>query len=280
MTILAQLVAWLNAVASALGGVVLAPVAVLPGWLSSTLVAAVTGVLMLVAFKHTSNQVAIKRARDQIKANLLALSLFKESLAVSLRAQGRILWNALKLLLLAVGPMLVMLVPMCLILGQLALWYQARPLAVGEEAVVVVRLAGDPQAALPEVSLQPDPALTVKTGPVRVTSAREVCWNIVATQPGYHRLEFLVGGQPCTKELAAGSGYMRVSLKRPELGITDPLLHPWESPLGPRDPVRSIEIQYPERSAWTSGTHTWLAYWFGASMVFALLFRKPLDVNL
>ena len=38
--------------------------------------------------------------------------------------------------------MLVMVVPVILILGQLSLWYQARPLRVGEEAVVTLKLNG------------------------------------------------------------------------------------------------------------------------------------------
>ena len=85
---LAQLAAWLGAAADVLGRVVLAPLGTLPGWLSATIVAAVTGVLLLVAFKYTSNQRAIKRVRDDIDANLLALKLFKDSTAVTLRSPG------------------------------------------------------------------------------------------------------------------------------------------------------------------------------------------------
>ena len=101
----AQAVAWLNAVADAVGRYVLAPIGLLPGWLSATIVAAVTGLALLVAFKYTSNQRAIRRVRSDVKANLLALKLFKESTAVALRAQGRILLGALRLALLAVMPM-------------------------------------------------------------------------------------------------------------------------------------------------------------------------------
>ncbi len=67
---------------------------VCPGWLSATLIAAVTGLFMLVIFKYTSNQRAVKQVRNQIKANVLALSLFKDSVPVSMRAQGRILVHA------------------------------------------------------------------------------------------------------------------------------------------------------------------------------------------
>src|SRR5205085_10252611 len=119
------------------------PIAYLPGWLSATIVAGVTGVLLLVAYKYTSNQRAIKRARAGIKANLLALKLFKDSPLVAMRAQGAILGGAARLLVLSIVPMLVMAVPVILVLAQLSLWYQARPLDVGEEALLTVRLRAD-----------------------------------------------------------------------------------------------------------------------------------------
>ena len=63
MDVLAQGVVWLNAVANVAGDWLLVPIGLLPGWLSATLVAAVTGVVLLIVFKHTSNQRAIKAAR-------------------------------------------------------------------------------------------------------------------------------------------------------------------------------------------------------------------------
>ena len=47
---------------------------------------------MLVAYKYTSNQRAVKRARDDISANLLTLKLFKDNTSAVLKAQGRLLW--------------------------------------------------------------------------------------------------------------------------------------------------------------------------------------------
>ena len=82
-----DIVVWLNTVANGLGRL-LAPIGWLPGWLSATVVAVVTGVGMLAVFKYTSNQRAIKRARQRIRANLLAIKLFKDSVAVGLRAQA------------------------------------------------------------------------------------------------------------------------------------------------------------------------------------------------
>lgn len=277
--ILARIVAWLNGAANAPGRFLLAPVGLVPGWLSATLIAAVTGVLLLVVFKYTSNQRAIQRVRDDINAHLLALKLFKDSTSVSLRAQGRIVAGALRLFVLALVPMLVMAVPVCLVLGQLALWYQARPLRVGENAVVVMKLNGPAGSSWPEVRLGPTGAVEVATGPVRVLSKQEVCWDIKAVESGNHRLNFHVGPESFAKELAIGDGFMRVSRLRPGWQWSDILLNPAEPPFGPASPVQSIEVDYPQRLSWTSGTDTWVIYWFAVSMISALCFRRLLNVN-
>jgi hypothetical protein len=275
-----QIVVWLNAMANACASVLLAPIAMLPGWLSATLVAAVTGVLMLVAFKHTSNQRAIKRARATIKANLLALSLFKDSAAVSLRSQGRILLGAGQLLILAIVPMLVMLVPMCLCLGQLALWYQARPLRVDEEAVVTLRLADGASDAAMAAHLATNSEFAITAGPVRVPSKHMVCWNVQARHPGSHRLTFEVAGQQYEKEFVAGDGFMPVSLERPAWDWSQALLHPREAPFPPDSPLQGIEINYPQRQGFASGSRTWVIYWFAASMVAAFAAKPLLKVSL
>ncbi len=280
MDYLAHLTVWLNALASAVGRFALAPLAVLPGWLSATLVAVVTGVLLLVIFKYTSNQRAIKRARDDIKANLLAIKLFKESVAVALRAQGRILWGGLRLFALSIVPMLVMAIPVVLLLGQLSLWYQARPLHVGEEAVMTVKLSGEADAPWPDVRLASSDAVEVAVGPVRVESQRELCWNVTARQAGHARLVFEADEWKCEKELAVGEGFMRVSPRRPDWDWTDALLNPWEKPSLADSPIQSIDIQYPGRDSWTAGTNHWVIYWFVVSIVAALCFRRALNVNI
>jgi uncharacterized membrane protein (DUF106 family) len=277
---LVRVLVWLNSAANALARPLLAPIGDLPGWLSATIVAVLTGVIMLVVFKYTSNQKAIKRVRDDINANLLALKLFKDSAAVSLRAQGRILISACRLMFLAVVPMLAMMVPVCLILTQLALWYQNRPLQLGEETVVTLKLNPEHASSWPDVSLTPTSAVEVLLGPVRVISRKEICWQIKARSTGYHRLEFRVGNETAVKEIAISDAVMRVSKLRPRWQWSEILLNPSEEPFRPDSPVQSIEIAYPGRSSWTSGTDSWVVYWFVVSFVAALCFRRALNVNL
>src|SRR5580765_1120866 len=109
MNFLTPIIAWINVAANAVGGVVFAPIAYMPGWLSATIVAVATGILMLIAIKYTSNQNAIKKVRADIKANLLALKLFKDNIWVTFRAQGGLFAGAFWLLFYNIVPMLVMI---------------------------------------------------------------------------------------------------------------------------------------------------------------------------
>jgi hypothetical protein len=280
MNAIANLIAWLNAAANSLGRVLHAPIALLPGWFSATLIAATTGIMLLVLFKYTSNQQAIKRVRDDIKAHLLALKLFKDSPGVTLRAQGRVFRGAFLLMLYAVVPILVMAVPISLLLGQIALWYQARPLAVGEEALVSLKLNCDHAKDMPPVRLEDADAFKATIGPVRVVSEREVHWSIQAKRPGHHSLVFRVGDSSFDKELVIGNGFQRTSRIRPGWNWTARMLHPWEAPFSADSPVESIAIQYPERTSWATGTDSWVVYWFIVSMVAAFIAKPWLNVNI
>lgn len=280
MDLLARIAAWLNVPANALGKALLAPIGAMPGWLSVTVISVATGWLLLVVFKYTSNQRAIQRVRNDIKANLLALKLFNDSPSVILQAQGRVLRAAFLLLLHSLVPMLVTLVPVSLLLGQLALWYQSQPLRCGEETLVVVKMDGEADQAGHELSIQPTPAVEVLAGPVQVLSKGEVWWKIRACENGYHRILLHGDGRTFEKELAIGNAFMRSSAVRPGWHWTDILLYPSESPFEPGSLVQTIEVDYPHRLSWTSGTDSWVIYWFVVSMVAAFCLRPFLKVNL
>ncbi len=280
MTFFAQIIAWINTPTNALGKICLAPIGMLPGWLSNTIISAVAGIFLLIVFKYTSNQTAIGQVRDNIKANMLALKLFKDSLAVTFQAQGRIFKGALLLLVHAIRPLLVMIVPVCLLLGQMGLWYQSRPLQAGEEAVVTMKLNSEIDTPPPKVMIESVPAVEITIGPVRVLSKREVHWKIRARESGYHRIVFQVDNQQIEKELSIGEGFMRVSPERPGWKWTDILLYPWEKPFGLDSPVQSIRIDYPDRISRTSGTDWWIGYFFVVSLIFALIFKPVLKVRI
>jgi len=280
MGFLVQLVTWLNVVTNAIGGFFLVPVASFPGWLSITVISAILGVFLLVIFKYTSNQKAIGRVRDDIKANLLAVKLFKDSISVTFRSQARVFAGAFKLLFYAIVPMLVMIVPVCLILAQMGLWYHACPLQPGNESVIVKLKLNDNFGTLPQVTLESLPAAQTLIGPVRVFSKKEIFWKIKPIEDGYHTLIFHDGDRQYEKQLAVGEGFMRLSPIRPGPDFSDILLYPLEKPFAPDSVVHSISIEYPARYSRIFGIDSWIIYFFIASIVFAFIFKPFLKVRI
>ena len=277
---LTQIVVWLNQGAKLIGSVLLAPIQWLPGWLSATFLSVISGLLMLVVFRFTSNQKAIRSIRSQIKANMLALTLFKDDIFVSLRCQTRICAGAIGLVLHSLIPMAVMVLPVTLLLGQASLWYQARPLKVGEEAVVTVQLRGNSKAVLDEIALKEDAAIAVVTGPVRIPKKNLVCWNLTPKETGEKLLQFEIDGQTYTKELSVGDGFKLTSLRRPPADWKQALLYPAETPFGEDSLVQSIDVILPARNSFTAGTGSWVVYWFAISMLSAFLAKPFLNVSI
>jgi uncharacterized membrane protein (DUF106 family) len=278
--VLAVLVTWINRPINAMAGAALAPIGGMRGWLSNTILAAITGVLLLIIYKYTSNQDAIGRVKDQIKANMLALKLFKDELPVVFRAQGRVLLGALQLLRYSLFPLLVMLVPVSLLLAQMGLWYQWRPLRPGESALITLKCSGEEYSAMPDVRMEPNPGLAVLLGPVHLLSKREVVWQVRAAEPGRHQIVFYVGPAQVQKDLVVGDGLQRISAQRPGQDWVAILLHPLEKPFHNDDVVSWISIDYPSRPSYTSGSDWWVVYFFVASMVFALIFKPFVNVKI
>ena len=274
--VLSPLLAVLSPICTKIGDGVFALLSPLPVWLELVLLSAVTGVVMLLAFRYTSNQAAIGRARDDITANLLALKLFKDNLRVALRSQRRLLGALLRLQGLMLVPVLIMLLPLVLAVAQMGLRYQWRPLRPDERTLIRLRLPSD-ETKVPQVDLQPSPGVADVVGPV--PGGGELVWRARAGKPGRHVLRFDVAGTVVEKEIVVGAGQRRVSASRPGRRWTAQILHPVELPLPADSPVRSIEIQYGGVDSWLYGANYWVLTFFIVSMVFALLFKPVFRVR-
>ena len=132
----------LNAVLNRIADVLLTPFTSLALW-GLAFWGIVAGIVMTMVFKRTSNQRALVRVADQTRAQMLAVRLFRDDLAVTFRCQ----WRLIKLIGLrlwySLPPMLVMLVPFVLVLVQLALRYEKQPLTTGDQALVELTLSPD-----------------------------------------------------------------------------------------------------------------------------------------
>lgn len=274
--VLSPALAALNPVCTAIGDLVYAMLRPLPVWLGLTGISVVTGFVMLVAFRYVSNQAAIARAKDDIKANLLALKLYKDDLRVTFRSQGRLFWAIARLQRYVLTPVLVVLVPMLLALAQMGTHHQWRPLRPDERTLIRMRL-DETAGSNPPVELAPSPGLAVEVGPV--PGGGELVWRVRAQRPGHHTLRFSVNGGVIEKELVVGESLERVSAARVGSDWTAQLFHPLERRLPSSSPAASIEILYPGIDSWIHGSNWWVLHFFVVSMLTALVFKPVFKVR-
>lgn len=267
-----------NSILTAVFDTVYAVLGLLPAWLSLTVISALVGVLALLVVRYCSNQTAIGRVKDDIKANMLALKLFKDELPVVFRSQGRLLVSALRMQYYMLPPLLVMFIPFVLVAAQMGLRYQWRSLYPNEESILTVALRDDAPADAYDVTIKAPDGVHVDRR-VRKQAKHEVDWAIRATQPGVYTLALACKGNSVTKSFAVGEKQDRVSPKRPGPGLLDKLIYPAESPFGRDSTIQSISIAYPPRDSWFCGADWWIVWFLILSIVAALILKPVLRVK-
>lgn len=274
MDVLTRVMVWLGDLAFALLSIVSSTVAL---WIIS----AVTGVVMLWLWRYTSNQKAIGDVRRKISANLLASRLFKDDLSVTFQAQRQIVWQAIRLLGHSLKPMAIMMIPFVLIMAQIGLRYEHRPLPAGQKARVKVTLKpGTTWKGVGDQIQLPEGMAKDANDPCRVEPLRTVDWRITPTKPGEFKLCFGKGADAVDMPLRVGDGFVRVSRMRGG-GFFDRLLYSAEPSIPKSSVFESIEVDYPTRATLVFGWDVhWLLTLLVLSIVFALIFKPILKVNI
>src|SRR5216684_6263117 len=153
----------------------------------------VIGLLMVIVFRYTSDQKAIGRAKDKLKAHLLAVRLFQDQLPVVMRAYGRILHGTGSYLRLAFTPFLIAILPITFLIVQLDRYFGWVPLQPAQTFLVEARVE-DP-TALNEASLQLPPEFSSSAPAVHDPNGKEVVWRVVADRSGQFDIHIAASGQ-------------------------------------------------------------------------------------
>src|SRR5207245_8972570 len=157
------------------------------------LLSLIIGLLMVVVFRYTSDQKAIRLAKDQLRADLLAVRVFQDQLPVVLSSYGRILRCTGHYLRLAFKPLLFVVLPLTFLIVQLDRYLGWAPLPSGQAFLVKVRTISP--EALNEVSLLLPPGMKTTAPAVHVTARTEVGWRVVAEQSGVYTDTIGVAGE-------------------------------------------------------------------------------------
>jgi uncharacterized membrane protein (DUF106 family) len=265
---------------SALFALIMAPFVGLP-LTGMIVISAATGVLMLIIYKYTSNQKGIRKAKDRIKANFLAIMLFSDSLRVLIKSIGSILkWN-LAYMGHNLKPLAVMMAPVLLLLVQLNFWYGYSPIKPGQTVQVFATVADESALLDTEAVLTSDEGVIVEAGAVRMKGSSEIGWRVRPETAGTHTLTITVGDQTETKQLvSAEDGKLyRLAPLRHNGNFWDGLLYPGEK--GLKGNITSIRVEYPvvemDFLAWK--LH-WIIVYFILSIVAGLSMKGLFKVDI
>lgn len=254
--------------------------AVLPGatpLFLVTLLSVVVGLLMVLVFRYTSNQDEIRRAKDQLKAHLLAVRLFQDQLAVVLRSYGRILRGTGHYIRLAFTPLLLMIVPMVFLIVYVDHYLGWIPLQPGQQFLVQVQTRS---TALDNISLQVPPELTISAAPVHIPEKNQVVWRLLANREGSYQVEVTSNGEMVSKQVVVSNDLSKLSTTRLRKHFWTRLFASSEPAIPAASPIDSIEVQYPGRDIAVAGFEfNWIVLFFVFSLAAGWIFKTILRIE-
>jgi hypothetical protein len=238
----------------------------------------VIGLLMVIVFRYTSDQKAIGRAKDQLKAQLLAVRLFQDQLPVVMRAYARILRGTGSYLRLAFTPFLIAILPITFLIVQLDRYFGWMPLLPAQTFLVEAQVE-DP-VALNEASLQLPPELSSSAPAVHVPEDKEVVWRVVAEREGRYDIHIAASGQTVSKQVIVAPGLARISPVRLQGKFWERMFASGEPELAHNSPVQSIAISYAPRVIGFAGMEwNWIVLFFVVSLTAGFVFKSILGIH-
>jgi len=242
------------------------------------LLSIVIGLLMVVLFGYTSNQKAIKIAKDQLKAHLLAVRLFQDQLHVVMGSYGRILRGTGRYLKLAFMPLLYVIIPITLLIVQLDRYLGSVGIQANVPFLVTARVSNPD--ALNDISLELPTEITMTAPAVHVPAAREIVWRLAAAKEGAYEVKAAASGQSVTKTVHVSSELARVSPVRLRGHFWERMFSSTESAIPDNSPIESVAINYPERNIDIAGYEiNWIWLFFILSMIAGFIFKELLGIQ-
>lgn len=238
----------------------------------------VIGLFMVIVFRYTSDQKAIGRAKDRLKAHLLAVRLFQDQLPVVMRAYSRILRGAGSYLRLALTPFLIAILPITFLIVQLDRYFGWTPLHQGETFLVEAKV--EEPAAANAIELQLPPELVSSAAPVHIPADKEVVWRVAAQRDGRYDIYLAAAGERDSKQVVVAPGLARVSPVRLRGNFWKRMFTSGEPALAENSPVQSIAISYPPRVinfAWMEWN--WIVLFFVVSLIAGFVFKSVLGIQ-
>jgi general stress protein CsbA len=242
-------------------------------------VSIVIGYLMVILFGYTSDQKAIKDAKDKLKAHLLAVRLFQDQLGVVVRSYAGIIKGTGRYILLAFKPLLFVIIPITLLMIQIDRYLGSQPLPVTQNFLFKVQ--ADNADQLNNLSLELPQGLQTTAPPLHAVTDNEVVWRLAADKNGTYDLAVKSGDQTYIKRIVVGSGLPRLSSIRLRGNFWERMLYSAEPALPAASPIERMEVRYPARDIRFAGfASNWIIAFFVLSLIAGFIFKSALGIEI
>lgn len=242
-------------------------------------VSIIVGYLMVILFGYTSDQKAIKDAKDKLKAHLLAVRLFQDQIGVVVHSYAGIIKGTGRYILLAFKPLLFVIIPLTLLMIQIDRYLGSTPLPTSQNFLVTVRADNPDQ--LNDLSLQLPSELQITAPPVHAVADHEKIWRLAAERAGSYDVTVRSSDQAYIKKIVVGSGLPRLSSIRLRGNFWERMLYSAEPALPSGSPLEKIEVKYPAREVSFAGiASNWIVAFFILSLVAGFIFKSALGIEI
>lgn len=249
-------------------------------------VSLVTGLLMVVLFGYTSDQKAIGIAKDQLKAHLLAVRLYRDQIPVVMSSYGKILRGAGRYMKLGFKPLLYVIIPITLLMVQIDRYLGQTPLSAGVPFLLTVHLSRHPSggAALNDVTLDLPLEIEMTAPPVHVIAENgpenEIVWRLAGSKNGDYEVKINSAGETIEKNVRVGGVLPRISAVRLRGKFWERMFSSAEHAVPENSPIESISINYPDRNIDIAGYEVnWILLFFIFSMAAGFIFKELLGIR-
>lgn len=246
-----------------------------------------SSLVVLLVYKYFSSPKKIRRAKDRIKANILAIRLYKDSWKVIIGSFFKSLFYVLKYFALNIGVVIIIVPLLFPLFVQMDVRYGMRPFRVGEEIIIKAAFSRDPNSL--DIKLLESKHFKPQMNPVFINAFKdvekkkpmmEVNWKVEAIENGATTLWIKVNDKTVGKTLLIGKQKRALSNKKFAASTAEHFIYPVEELFAGQGELKYIYIDYPGKSVSFLGLKThWLVYYLVLMLIIVLALRKKFGVE-
>ena len=254
------------------------PFQTLPPFWGILFLSLLTSLFVLAVYRAVSDPAKVRNTKNQVKAHILAIRLYRDSWKVIIVSFFKSLFYTGKYFALNLLPLLLVFPLLFLLFVQMDIRYGMRPFRSGEDIVVKARFHGDIDAM--EAAVEPNAHFRTTMNPVYIPALREIDWKLKAIETGSTAIVLRIDGTTVEKNLVIGKKMPALSNEKLAASSLAHFIYPVEKLLEPGTRLSSIAIRYPSRRIAFLGLHGhWLVYYLVLTMIIALALKNKFGVE-